>query len=496
MSIFKKILAFTFAVILTLLISFSPSLINSFIQVDRSDVPLWATMLIAISWIAFLVTFVLPTIFFVTYAVLGRTSRRYGEDALVLAIPVGTAIFSILLIYYFPVNIITWIGYIAILLSFVVFLLMVKNNEDTHCSPASIYGILNSSPLPEVSVIIPAYNEESSIESAIESVLNQTYPNVKIIVVDDGSIDNTSNIVSKYVEAYGDRVKLVKHEKNLGKFEALNSGVKVAEGEYIYHVDADTVLAPDNIEKILPIFEEREVGATASMISISNDEGVLTKLQMIEYLFEQLIIRYGQSMSKNVIICPGAGSMYRNEVAKNIHVSDKTVTEDADYTFEVRKNYWKVGQEVDAVSFTEAPSSLSAFTKQRIRWLYGVLQTIRLHKWSLRDPWVTWAWLGYILTPISMVILVSIPILGIVLGQAYLAYFLPYSLMSFTIFVASRAIPLSLYRYRGKTSLLIYTPLYIFYNTYLSIITLYIFSAWVTGKGVKIKYGSRRIRAK
>jgi len=496
MSILKKFVAFVFAVTTTVLLSFSPSLINSFIKVDVSDAPSWATMLIGISWIAFLVTFVLPTTFFTTYALLGRTSRRYGENASVLAIPIGTAIIGILLIYYIPVSIITWIGYLVISLSFAAFLLMVKNNEYARHQPLSIYEIVNGGLLPKVSVIIPAYNEEASIGDAVESVLNQTYSNTEVIVVDDGSVDNTSKIVSEYVEADSGRVKLIRHEKNLGKFAALNSGVKKAEGEYIYHMDADTVLAPDNIERILPLFYDGKLGAAASMVSISNDGSILTKLQMIEYLFEQLIVRYGQSISGNVLICPGAGCIYRREAVQGNSVSDRTVTEDADYTFEVRKKNWKISQEVDAVSFTEAPRSFSAFTKQRIRWLYGVLQTIRIHKWALRDPWVIWAWLGYMLTPISMIILFSIPVLAIVLGQAYLSYFLPYALISFTIFLISRAVPLTLYRYHGKTSLLLYLPLYIFYNAYLSIITLYIFIAWITRRGVKIKYGSREVHAK
>lgn len=496
MSIFKKFIAFVFAVITTVLLSFSPSLINNFIKIDVSNAPSWATTLISISWIAFLVTFVLPTTFFTTYAVLGRTSRRYSENAPVFAIPIGIAIIGILLIYYFPVNIITWIGYLAISLSFAAFLLMIKNNEDGRHIPPDIYEMINGGPLPKVSVIIPAYNEEASLGDAVESILYQTYPNVEVIVVDDGSTDNTSKMVSEYVKENNGRVKLIRHEKNLGKFAALNSGVKIADGEYIYHMDADTILAPDNIEKILPLFNDKKLGAAASMVSISNDGSILTKLQTIEYLFEQLIVRYGQSMSRNVIICPGAGCIYRKEAVQGNPVLDRTITEDADYTFEVRKQDWEVSQEVDAVSFTEAPRSVSAFTKQRIRWLYGVLQTIRIHKLALRDPWVIWAWLGYILTPISMIILFSIPLLGIVLGQAYLSYFLPYALMSFTIFLVSRAIPLTFYRYHGKTSLLLYLPFYIFYNAYLSIITLYTFIAWITRRGVKIKYGSRKIHAK
>ncbi len=496
MSIFKKFVALSFAVISTFLLSLSPFLINSFVKVDSISPPIWATILVNVSWIAFLVTFILPTTFFTTYAVLGRTSRRYRENAPALAIPIGITILAILLIYYFPINVISWISYLVISLSFVAFLLMVKNNEGARYPLLSIYEIVNGGTLPKVSVVIPAYNEELSIADAVESVLNQTYPNIEVIVVDDGSTDNTLKIVSKYVKMNNGQVKLIRHERNLGKFEALNSGVKLADGEYVYHMDADTVLSSDNIEKMLALFNNKKMGAAASMVSISNDENILTRLQTIEYLFEQLIVRYGQSLSNNVIICPGAGCIYKKEAVEGEYISDRTVTEDADYTFKIRRNGWKIGQEVDAVSFTEAPRNFSAFTKQRVRWLYGVLQTIRIHRWSLKDPWVIWAWLGYILTPISMIILLSIPVLGIVLGQSYLAYFLPYALMSFTIFFISRAIPLALYRHHDKTSLLLYLPLYIFYNAYLSIITLYTFLAWITRRGVKIKYGSRRIHAK
>ena len=347
-----------------------------------------------------------------------------------------------------------------------------------------------------VSIVIPAYNEEATIGQAIESALDQTYPNVEVIVVDDGSTDNTAEIASNFSYGYPDRVRLIRHGRNIGKFEALNSGMDAAKGEYVYHMDADGYLAPDNVERMMSAFNDDKLGAVASMVAISNDENALTKLQQIEYLFEQLIVRYSQSTGKNVIICPGAGSLFKNGSTNGIKVSDRTLTEDADYSFEVRKHKWKSGQEVDAVSFTEAPRSLKSFTKQRIRWLYGVLQTISRHKWSLRDPWVIWAWLGYILTPLAMIILFSMPILGLVLGQAYLAYFLPYFLIGFTVFAVSRLIPLGLYRYRGKAHLIPYIPLYILYNTYLAMITLYCFAAWLLRKGVKIRYGSRTIHAK
>ena len=290
------------------------------------------------------------------------------------------------------------IGYALIILSIAALFLTIGNNEKAVYPTPSILGSADNGNLPPVSIVIPAYNEEATIGQAIESALDQTYPNTEVIVVDDGSTDNTAKMVSNFSYGYPDRVKLIRHEKNIGKFEALNSGMEVAKGEYIYHMDADGYLAPDNVEKMISAFKDEKLGAVASMVAISNDENTLTKLQQIEYLFEQLIVRYSQSTGKNVIICPGAGSLFRNGSTNGIRVSDKTLTEDADYSFEVRKHKWKAGQEVDAVSFTEAPKSLKSFTKQRIRWLYGVLQTISRHKWSLRDPWVIWAWLGYILT--------------------------------------------------------------------------------------------------
>ena len=497
MNLVKKVIAFLFTLIVTIAIAFSPQILNKLVFAEASiSAPSWASLLIEISWIAFLATFVFPTTYFVTYAMLGRTSRRYRGNTSALAVPIVTAIMGFLIVYFLQSMVTNAIGYALIILSIAALFLTIGNNEKAVYPTPSILGSADNGNLPPVSIVIPAYNEEATIGQAIESALDQTYPNTEVIVVDDGSTDNTAKMVSNFSYGYPDRVKLIRHEKNIGKFEALNSGMDAAKGEYIYHMDADGYLAPDNVERMISAFKDEKLGAVASIVAISNDENTLTKLQQIEYLFEQLIVRYSQSTGKNVIICPGAGSLFRNGSTNGIRVSDRTLTEDADYSFEVRKHKWKAGQEVDAVSFTEAPKSLKSFTKQRIRWLYGVLQTISRHKWSLRDPWVIWAWLGYILTPLAMIVLFSMPVLGLILGQAYLAYFLPYFLVGFTIFGVSRLIPLGLYKYRGKASLIPYIPLYIFYNTYLAIITLYCFAAWLLRKGVKIQYGSRTIHAK
>ena len=104
----------------------------------------------------------------------------------------------------------------------------------------------------KVSVIIPAYNAEKFIGEAIESVLNQTYKNIEIIVVDDGSKDNTYHIVK---QNFGNQVKLIR-KKNGGVSSARNMGVKNAEGEFIAYLDADDYWLPQKLEIQLRCFEK------------------------------------------------------------------------------------------------------------------------------------------------------------------------------------------------------------------------------------------------
>jgi len=347
---------------------------------------------------------------------------------------------------------------------------------------------------PLVSIILPAYNEEKIIGDAIERAISQDYGNVEVIVVDDGSTDRTREIAESYAKKY-DNVKLITNGKNRGKPLALNIGTKAAKGEIILHTDSDSYLCPDFLSKIVPYFEDPEVGAVTCLVSVDNGSNLLTKLQQMEYIYEQLTARFCQSLSGDVLICPGAASAFRAEYAKNSLVSDRTVAEDADYTFEARRRGWKVLQEPDAVSFTEAPENLKELTNQRLRWLYGVLQTIREHRWSWRDGWVLWAWLGYFLSPLIFGMLISIPILALLYGNYYLAYFIPYLVPTFLLFGVTRWIPLHHYRYGKQGRLAWLAPLYWLYNVYLSGLTLYCFISWLTGKGVKVRYGGRVIHA-
>ncbi len=108
-----------------------------------------------------------------------------------------------------------------------------------------------------VSVVIPTYKRSSMLIRTIESVLNQSYDNIEIIVVDDNNDDNyrkdTENKLIKYIS--NPKIKYIKHERNLGGCEARNTGLKEAKGEYICFLDDDDIIYKDKIEKQVEFLE-------------------------------------------------------------------------------------------------------------------------------------------------------------------------------------------------------------------------------------------------
>jgi glycosyltransferase involved in cell wall biosynthesis len=125
--------------------------------------------------------------------------------------------------------------------------------------------------LPLVSIVMPCYNAEKYFKEAIESVINQTYKNLEIVLVDDGSTDGTSELLNKYAEKVP-QIKIISNEKNLGLIASLNKGVAASKGEYIARMDADDISVSDRVEKIMNVFfqmpEVEVVSAANFMISL------------------------------------------------------------------------------------------------------------------------------------------------------------------------------------------------------------------------------------
>ena len=231
---------------------------------------------------------------------------------------------------------------------------------------------------PEISVIVPAFNEETTISKCIQSLLYLDYPNYEIIVVDDGSTDRTREIVQRFESS---KVKVV-HQQNQGKANALNNGTLLSKGDIIVTVDADTTIQRGSLKRIASRFAfNHRLGAVAGNIKVDPAPGLLNALQATEYTVGINLIRKTQSMLGCVMIVPGPIAAMKREAIQRVGLfSDDTFAEDFDVTMKLLKAGYKVEYEEKAIAYTDAPKNLEDLIKQRRRWYRGMIQVLDKHR--------------------------------------------------------------------------------------------------------------------
>lgn len=235
---------------------------------------------------------------------------------------------------------------------------------------------------PSVSVIIPAFNEVKVIVKTVESILKSDYPSFDVIIVDDGSEDETYRI-SEVAFGKNNRVRIYSKERE-GKAEALNLGVLRSQAEIVVTLDADTVFLPDTISKLVRKFRDKRIGAVAGNSKVGNRVNLLTRWQALEYITSQNLDRRAFEAMNAITVVPGAvGAWRRDAVIKVGGFSGDTLAEDTDLTFTITRSGYKVAFEDEAIAFTEAPDNTRNFLKQRFRWMFGTLQAVWKHKDTL-----------------------------------------------------------------------------------------------------------------
>ena len=262
---------------------------------------------------------------------------------------------------------------------------------------------------PFVSVIVPAYNEEPVIANTIKSLLASDYKKYEIIVVDDGSQDNTSGVVTRQ---FGNesRVRLFT-EGNAGKAEALNTGLRHAKGEIIIALDADTLFAPQTIGELAHRFYDPQMGAIAGNAKVGNRTNIVTRWQALEYITSQNMDRRAFASLNCITVVPGAvGAWRRDLLEKAGGFPSDTLAEDQDLTLQIRRFGYKIGYEENAVAWTEAPDSLRTLARQRFRWAYGTLQCMWKHRNALFRP--RYGTLGFIAMPNVWIFQILFPLIS------------------------------------------------------------------------------------
>ncbi len=235
---------------------------------------------------------------------------------------------------------------------------------------------------PRVAVLIPAYNEEAVIVRTVRSVLNSDYRNLHVIVVDDGSEDRTAELASA---AYAEEIRAgrvqVLSKPNEGKAAALNYALDRMREEIFVGIDADTVIAPDAISKLVSHFEDPRIGAMAGNAKVGNRVNLWTRWQALEYITSQNFERRALDLFHVVTVVPGAIGAWRTAPVKALggYPLD-TVAEDADLTMNLLQHGWRVDYEDRSLAFTEAPVDAKGLMRQRFRWSFGTLQAIFKHR--------------------------------------------------------------------------------------------------------------------
>ncbi len=238
---------------------------------------------------------------------------------------------------------------------------------------------------PTVSVLVPAYNEGPGIEGAIQSLLDLDYPEYEVVVINDGSADDTFERAQKWAGRH-ERVNVVVLDtgRNVGKAEALNLGIARSRGEIVVCMDADSRLEPQSIRRGVAHFLDPEVSAVAGNVKVVNRNSMLTRMQALEYLEGLNLVRRAQGYFQCVNIIPGPMGFFRRHVLQEIggYESD-TFAEDCDLTVKLLSLNKRINYEPEAISWTEAPETIGGLITQRYRWTRGILQSIRKHKYDL-----------------------------------------------------------------------------------------------------------------
>ena len=230
-----------------------------------------------------------------------------------------------------------------------------------------------------VSVIVPAYNEETGIEATLLSLFNCKYP-MEIIVVDDGSTDGTAAVVDRFRHM---GVRLIR-QANAGKPAALNTGIAHARGHILVLLDGDTVFQPDAVHHLVQPFSDPDIGAVSGNAKVGNRAGLLGRWQHIEYVVGFNLDRRFYDLAGCMPTVPGAIGAFRREALLDVGgVSDQTLAEDTDLTMALLRAGWRVVYQEKAVAWTEAPAGLGQLWRQRYRWSYGTMQAMWKHRRSV-----------------------------------------------------------------------------------------------------------------
>ncbi|MGR6001755.1 poly-beta-1,6-N-acetyl-D-glucosamine synthase [Bacillus cereus] len=236
---------------------------------------------------------------------------------------------------------------------------------------------------PLVSILVPCFNEGTTIQETIEYLTKQNYDNYEIIVINDGSTDYTVSVVKKLMKTIP-YLRCVNVKKNLGKANALYMGLLASKGEYLVCVDADALLDPNALRYMIPHFLTQNngdnIGAVTGNPRVRNRSNLLSKIQISEYSSIVGMIKRTQSIYGRIMTVSGVVVTFRKKALLDCGLWDRDmITEDIAVTWKLHKKFWGIEYEPRAICWMLVPETLHGLWKQRVRWAQGGLEVALKH---------------------------------------------------------------------------------------------------------------------
>jgi biofilm PGA synthesis N-glycosyltransferase PgaC len=259
---------------------------------------------------------------------------------------------------------------------------------------------------PSVAMIVPCFNEEKTIDGTVESLLQLDWPKDKlqVILVDDGSTDNTPAVM----DAYRDNPQVVViHQKNAGKYVAMNTGIEAAvNAEFVGCLDADSFVAPDALRASIAAFHDPEVGAVTAAMSVHEPKTILEHMQNAEYILG-ITLRHILSSVNGLYVIPGPFSLYRRQLIIDVGGFRKGhQTEDLEMALRLQHAGKIIENAPKARVYTKTPRSVPKLVKQRTRWTSGFLRNVLYdYNYMIGNP--RYGALGLLVLPLGMLAIIS-----------------------------------------------------------------------------------------
>ncbi|WP_105617265.1 glycosyltransferase family 2 protein [Vallitalea okinawensis] len=344
-----------------------------------------------------------------------------------------------------------------------------------------------------ISILVPAYNEEKTVVECISSILSLNYPEYEIVIINDGSSDNTEEVLIEEFNLHkvmrpirrlvnskndrsiyegGDRIKITLiNKENGGKADALNLGINASRYPFFVSLDADSILQKDSLSNIvIPFMEDDRTIAVGGNIKVSNQivlqNGEVAKvltpkkwliiMQMIEYYRVFLTTRVWFNQFNGNLIISGAFGLFKKDAVINVGGYDtQHIGEDMSLVVKMHSFYrknklsYRIQYAPNAICWSQVPERISDFKKQRRRWHIGLMQSLFEHKYIFLNTTYgligTFSFLYYLIYEMLSCVLDIVGVTFIILAyytgfiniQFFVTFFVVYIGYSFVISAAA-----------------------------------------------------------